>query len=427
MKTSRLRNRWYIKQRILMSIFLVLHKLPRPILHLWQLYHLKNLIKMAWTSVPFYKDLYTAHGIETGQPYVLADLKNFPLVDKRVLKKEPLTTFLNPQIPEQFHLISRTSGSTGEPVSVVKDTRQTEIPYTFPFLLWRELSSKIPNIRGAALRVNNRPVTRQFLHLPVKDLRDNPDALIEKLVAFKPDYLDGRATGLTELARQIALRNFSITIPFITSHGETLRDFQRTYIEAVFHGEVFNRYGLEEGGDVATECFIHEGMHIQENKAIVEIVGDDGISLLDGRPGRIVVTNITSKLMPFIRYDTGDRGYIIPDKCECGISFRRLQVLGRKYGGFFALGGKKYHIGELEVFMTKLNYPILRYQVAQQNDSLEIRLIPARPLRKDELVGIQTECALAFGFLPSIRIVEKLPFSESGKTPFIANDKDIVA
>lgn len=409
------------------KLALVLHSLPRSFVYLWQSYLLDSLIKTALTSVPFYKNLYAKHGMERKRFYTLADLKKLPIIDKRILATEPLITRLNSKVPEKFYYMTRTSGTTGEPFTVVQGAYRAKLMYTFPFLTWKKLASEISNIRGAALRVNNRPVTREFLHLPVKDLRDRPDDLLKKLTAFKPDYLDGRATGLAELARLVVSRNVSITTPLITSHGELLRDSQRAYIKKAFHGEVFNRYGLEETGDVAVECFRHEGLHIQENKIIVEILDDNGIPLPDGKQGRIVVTDMTNRVGPFIRYDTGDTGYIFPKKCECGIAFKKIQVLGRKYGGFFTLAGKKYHIGELEVFMTKLNYPILRYQIAQEHDSVEIKIVPSRPLRRDEVIGIQTECALAFGFLASIRVVEAIPFAESGKTPFIANNKDIGA
>ena len=50
---------------------------------------------------------------------------------------------------------------------------------------------------------------------------------------------------------------------------------------------------------------------------IVELVnGDEPVS--PGEDGKVLVTNLHSYSMPFIRYDIGDIGRMYADECACG-------------------------------------------------------------------------------------------------------------
>ena len=81
----------------------------------------------------------------------------------------------------------------------------------------------------------------------------------------------------------------------------------------------------ETGYGVAVECARHEGMHIREADLLMEVVDGEGKGLDDGEWGEIVVTTLTRRALPLIRYRTGDEGRILPGPCPCGSVLRRLK------------------------------------------------------------------------------------------------------
>ncbi len=107
----------------------------------------------------------------------------------------------------------------------------------------------------------------------------------------------------------------------------------RLEVEAKLGLEAYDIYGLTEiiGPGVAVECEQHQGMHIQEDHFLAEIIDPDtGERLPYGDEGELVFTALTREAMPVIRYRTRDRTRLHADKCKCGRTTVRMEkVLGR--------------------------------------------------------------------------------------------------
>jgi len=107
----------------------------------------------------------------------------------------------------------------------------------------------------------------------------------------------------------------------------------RRKIEEVFGIDVFNSYGLCEmnGPGVAFECQRKDGMHLWEDNFILEIVNPEtGEPVPDGETGELVLTTLCRKGMPVLRYRTRDLTRIVPGKCRCGRTHRRIaRMIGR--------------------------------------------------------------------------------------------------
>jgi phenylacetate-CoA ligase len=70
-------------------------------------------------------------------------------------------------------------------------------------------------------------------------------------------------------------------------------------------------------------------MHINEESAYIEIADAQGVPQKHGTEGRIVVTTFDNKVMPFIRYNTGDLGIIDASPCPCDRTLNTISVRGR--------------------------------------------------------------------------------------------------
>lgn len=140
------------------------------------------------------------------------------------------------------------------------------------------------------------------------------------------DVVAGPASWVHRLAE--ATRG--ATIRAVLTSSEKLTKTMRQQIEEAWGADVFGHYGMTETGlGGAVECAAHDGMHIRENDLYFETIADDGTPLPDGQAGELVVTTLTRKGMPFIRYRTGDRGIISDERCRCGSALRRILHVDR--------------------------------------------------------------------------------------------------
>lgn len=90
-------------------------------------------------------------------------------------------------------------------------------------------------------------------------------------------------------------------------------------------------YGLSEiiGPGVAAECRENKGgMHVFEDHFYPEIVDPEtGDPVPGGEPGELVLTTLTNRAQPVIRYRTRDITRFLPGDCPCGRTSRRIARL----------------------------------------------------------------------------------------------------
>ena len=87
-------------------------------------------------------------------------------------------------------------------------------------------------------------------------------------------------------------------------------------------------YGLSEvmGPGVASECREGKGsLHVFEDHFFPEIVDpENGKTLPEGETGELVLTTLTKRAQPVIRYRTRDITRFNPEPCPCGRTLRRV-------------------------------------------------------------------------------------------------------
>jgi len=85
------------------------------------------------------------------------------------------------------------------------------------------------------------------------------------------------------------------------------------------------------GPGVAGECLERNGLHINEDHFLVELIDPQTLEHAGpGEVGELVITTLTKEAFPGIRYRTRDLTRLIPDSCPCGRKFRKMsRILGR--------------------------------------------------------------------------------------------------
>jgi phenylacetate-CoA ligase len=136
----------------------------------------------------------------------------------------------------------------------------------------------------------------------------------------RPGLIFGHAHSLYLLACSLKKSGITGIRPNgIISTAMLLHDWQRSVIEQVFDCPVTNRYGCEEVSLMASECEMHDGLHINADSLYAEI-GDNG---------KLLVTDLTNRAMPPIRYEIGDVVVGSGRTCRCG---RGLPMIERIEG-----------------------------------------------------------------------------------------------
>ena len=130
----------------------------------------------------------------------------------------------------------------------------------------------------------------------------------------------------------------------------------RRKVEKLLGLKAYNSYGLSEmnGPGVAFECLAQDGCHVWEDSFIAEIVDPEtGAPVADGEFGELVMTTLTRRGMPVIRYRTRDLTRILVGDCACGRQHRRIdRIKGRVDDLFIIKGCNVYPMQIEQVLMT---------------------------------------------------------------------------
>lgn len=159
---------------------------------------------------------------------------------------------------------------------------------------------------------------------------------------------------------------------------------------------------------------------------MVEFLDDSGNPVKQGEPGRIIVTDLHSYAMPFIRYDTGDIGVWTDQRCSCGRTLPLMKcVEGRTADFILARDGRMVH-GE---YFTHLFYGIRgmkQFQFLQKSlDLVEIRVIKDdhwEPSQEPKIVKKIKEYMQDQELKIKLMFVEQIPAPRSGKRRFTISE-----
>lgn len=135
-------------------------------------------------------------------------------------------------------------------------------------------------------------------------------------------------------------------------HGaEAFSDQFRKNLEDKLGYKVYDVYGLTEvmGPGVAMECDEQNGLHVAEDHFFVEVLDPETHEPVpDGEWGELVITTLTKEASPVVRYRTRDITRIMPGKCACGVTHRRIDRLHGRTDDMFKVRGVQVFPSQIE-------------------------------------------------------------------------------
>jgi phenylacetate-CoA ligase len=315
--------------------------LDRSALEDLQLARLRDTLRRVHEHVPHYGRAFAEAGVGPDDLETLADLARFPFTTKDDLRANyPFGLFAVPR--EQAVRVHASSGTTGKP-TVVGYTRQDVDT-------WAELMAR--SIRAAGGRPGDLvhvaygyglftgglgahygaerlgctvvPVSGGMTERQVQLIVD----FGPRVIMVTPSYF---LAILDEMDRQgVDPRSTALEVGIFGAEPWT--DEMRRAVEQRSGIRAVDIYGLSEvmGPGISQEAGeTQDGLHVWEDHFLPEVV--DPVTLdpvPDGEEGELVLTSLTRRAMPVVRYRTRDLTRLLPGTAYP--AFRRMQkVTGR--------------------------------------------------------------------------------------------------
>lgn len=402
-----------------------------------QLKKLKALLIHARQSCDFYRRTWEAQGFRPEQMKHVSEIAQLPVLTKQVIQDN--YDGLVAKGYGDTNIRKTTGGSTGIPFRFELDMESHERRQA---VMWRgygwlgaPLGRKSTYLWGADLtpkkglakikdvlfhRFYNRIILNSF-----EMTEDNLGDYVASINAAKSPVIVSYVNPLVTLAEFIVDKGLEVYQPeSILTGAEPLYDYQRRIIERAFNAPVYNTYGCREFMLMAAENPSRDGLHINQDHLVLELIGDDG---LPAKSGDVVVTDLHNFGFPLIRYATGDRATAADDHDFQGLPLSKLQSIdGRKLDAIKSSEGKIIP-GEFFPHLIKDFDFVRRFQVVQKEISgivlkMECFTTP-RDQQLDELARAIKQLAGA-GFEVKFELVDEIPLTASGKYRVTVSDLD---
>lgn len=348
---------------------------------------LSDLIHYAYDHVDYYHKIIDANNIDISLIKASENLSVLPILSKDKIQENSMA-FVSDEYqkyPKNENIVlKRTSGSTGKYLKIFwdyKDDIKSLMPLWIlrsrlygidPDMKWCSFYSsmyegnKIKQLMPRELDMNGRHMGFSKIGLTYDKIAE----VYKEIISFNPDWLLLQPS-IAYLMAQI-VKQYNMKIPSNLKHielsGEYLFDSYRQQIQDVFGIEPVNQYGCNEANEIAYECKCRN-MHVIENNVIVEVLKDGKLVL--NEEGDIYITSLKNYAMPFIRYETGDRGILKTEhNCKCGNKSPVLVILSGRSSDYITLeNGEKLNsyvlINIIEYTNENMSSAIKQFQIIQ--------------------------------------------------------------
>ncbi|MDR2650609.1 MAG: phenylacetate--CoA ligase [Clostridiales bacterium] len=363
---------------------------------------LKENVRHAY-DIPFYKDLLDKNGVKPEDIRSVDDLHKLPFITKDNLRDAYPYGLLGVPLSEAVRIQS-TSGTTGR--RVVAFYTQADID------LWDECCARAiiaaggtkddvvhvsygyglftggPGLNGGSHKVGSLtlPMSSGNTARQIQFMTD----LRSTILCCTPSYAAYLAESIHEagLIDQIALKAGIFG-------AEAWSEEMRRDIESKLRIKAYDIYGLTEisGPGVSFECSEQTGMHINEDHFLSEIIDPQtGRQLPYGEKGELVLTCISKKAFPLLRYRTRDICVLTRNKCSCGRTLVKMSRLMGRTDDMLIIRGVNVFPSQIETVIIncgfEANYQIIVDRV-NYTDSLDVHIEMTPDMFSDEVRDIE--------------------------------------
>ena len=377
--------------------------LPRPQLQALQLARLQAIVARAYERVPLFKERMDTRGLGPEDVASLGDLGLLPFTVKTDLRDTyPFGLFASPM--EEIVRLHASSGTTGKPIVVAYDQKDLAV--------WSEVMVRsfaacglhagdvVQNAYGyglftgglgahygaEALGATVIPISGGNTERQLMVLQDFGVTAI----CCTPSYM----VHLVERAKEAGIGFGRLKVGIFGA--EPWSEEMRRHIQAETGIRAHDIYGLSEiiGPGVGVECVHRDGLHLFEDHFYPEIIDPaSGEVLPDGSEGELVLTTLSKRAMPMIRYRTRDITSLQVDPCPCGRTVRRIRRIGRRSDDMFIIRGVNVFPSQVEAALLQVEGTLPHYQIVLSRekglDEMEVQVEVTAEFFSDRVRGLE--------------------------------------
>jgi len=314
--------------------------------------NLRAILKHAYKTVPYYRQVFNERGLSLDDVKCVDDLVKLPVLTKADIRRNfwNMVSYFYPK----SEFVTSVSGGTGDQIKffITKEQQSWEIAAEFRAYRWAgyRFGDKCLMFWGSPIDLAKyESIVKRFTscleRVVVLNTYVLSDDVLEKYTRlmrnFNPEVVRGYTSSVYLVAKYVLEHGVKGVNPrAVITSAETLLDFQRKTIEEAFGCRVFDLYGSREIGSIAAECEEHCGYHISAENVVLEFVRN-GEHVAAGEHGEILITSLRNFGMPFIRYAIGDVGKSSDEVCTCGRGLPLMASVEGRISQFMAVYDKQ--------------------------------------------------------------------------------------
>jgi len=347
---------------------------PREVIKAIQDERLVNQVRHVWDNVPYYRKKMEEKGVTPDDIKSSDDLYKLPFISKEDLRIAYPYGLLGVPLKDCVRIQS-TSGTTGK--RVVAFYTQSDID------LWEECCARAivaaggtdedvcqvsygyglftggPGLNGGSHKVGclTIPTSSGNTDRQIMFIMD----LQATILCCTPSY----AAYLAERMHEMGYGPDDIPLKAGIFGAEAWSEEMRRDIEKALGIKAYDIYGLTElsGPGVSYECSAQQGMHINEDHFIAEIIDPEtGEVLPEGTQGELVFTSLDKKAFPLLRYRTRDICTLTREKCSCGRTHVRMAKPKGRSDDMLIIRGVNVFPSQIETVLLNSGYAA-NYQI----------------------------------------------------------------
>ncbi|MBR2764519.1 MAG: phenylacetate--CoA ligase [Blautia sp.] len=361
-------------------------------------------VQHVWDNVPYYRKKMEEKGVTPADIKSTDDLHKLPFLSKHDLREAYPYGLVGKPLKECVRIQS-TSGTTGK--RVVAFYTQHDID------LWEDCCARAivaaggtdedvcqvsygyglftggPGLNGGSHKVGclTVPTSSGNTDRQIMFIQD----LSTTILCCTPSY----AAYLAERMKEMGLGPDDIPLKAGIFGAEAWSEEMRRDIEATMGIKAFDIYGLTElsGPGVAFECSAQQGMHINEDHFIAEIIDPDTEEVLpEGSQGELVFTALDKEAFPMMRYRTRDICTLTREKCSCGRTHVRMAKPKGRSDDMLIIRGVNVFPSQIETVLLNHGYAA-NYQIivdrVNNTDTLDVQVEMTPEMFTDNLGEIE--------------------------------------
>ncbi len=350
--------------------------MPQEQLHSLQLERMKESVRHAYDNIEFYRTSFAKADVLPDNLNSLDDLTEFPFVVKQDLRDQyPFGFFAVPK--KDVARIHASSGTTGQAtvightacdlknwgecfargIVMAGGTSESTLQVSYGYGLFT--GGLGAHSGGEAVGCTVIPTSSGNTKRQIQMMKDCETDIL----ACTPSYALLIADTAIEMGYDPSTE---LKVSAGIFGAEPASDNMRTEIAEKLGIQYCDVYGLSEvmGPGVAMECSEGGGLHIAEDHFYCEIVDPNSFEPLpDGQWGELVVTTLTRKCSPMIRFRTRDITRIISDECACGRTHRKIDKLRGRTDDMLIIRGVNVFPSQIEQVITSFPEIATQYQI----------------------------------------------------------------